>query len=148
MGILLFFRKLFKIPNKEYRDLYRQYSRAEEDLDDHIRNIKPYQPLMDNVTYREREEPTIEKALSLFSPIRSPQPAYTGGGYRERINDMGLAVESYNTIVVLCQRAEKAYIERDLSSAQAIMDSLNELDIPDKAKDLQAYKKQLQTKIN
>ena len=115
MGLLLFFRKLFKIPNKEYRALYRKYSRAEKDLDFHIRNIKPYQPLMDHVTYREREELTNVNDLSLFSPIMPSQPTYTGGGYRERFKDMGLTVESYNTIVVLCQKAEKAYIEGDLS---------------------------------
>ena len=147
MDLRLIIRKIFNIPNREYKELYRKYTDAERELDTHISGIRPYQPLTGDVTYQEGVEQVCQHEVSLFSPIKYPRQTKTGDSYSERIKSMGLTVESYNTIVTLCQRAEKAYAEGDLSSALAILDGLDEIRLPNKAKVLQDYMKKLQTRI-
>ena len=147
MDFRLIIRKIFNIPNKEYRELYRKYSDAEKELDAHISGIRQYQPLTSEVTYKESVVQLRQHDVSLFSPIKQPKQAKPNESYSERIKNLGLTVESYNTIVALCQRAEKAYAERDLSSARAIMDGLDEIRLPNNAKVLQAYVRKLQTRI-
>lgn len=147
MDFRLIIRKIFNIPNREYRELYRKYTDAEKELDAHISGIRPYQPLTSDVTYKESVDQLRQHDVSIFSPINHPQQAKTSESYSERIKNMGLTVESYNTITDLCQRAEKAYAEGDLSSARAIMDGLDEIRLPNKAKVLQDYVRKLQTRI-
>ena len=147
MDIRLIIRKIFNIPNREYRELYRKYTDAEKELDAHISGIRPYQPLSSDVAYKESVDKLRQHDVSLFSPIKHPKQAKISESYSEKIKNMGLTVESYNTIEALCQRAEKAYVEGDLSSARAIMDGLDEIRLPNKVKLLQDYVRKLQTRI-
>ena len=144
MDLRLIIRRLFNIPSREYRELYRKYADAEKELDAHISDIKPYQPLTSVVTYQRLVERVPQNTVQLFSPMKRPKQVESGESYAERIKSMGLTVDTYNTILIMCQRAEKAYIEGDLSSARAIMDGLDEIRLPKKASTLQDYIKKLQ----
>ena len=144
MNIQLIFRKLLRIPQREYKELYRKYSDADRVLTEHISSIKPYQPLTKIVHYQEENKQAIHKSVSLYSLFIPPVQPKSNKTHEERIKVMGLDADLYYTILTLCQRAEMAYIEGELSSSKAIMDSLEEIQFPLKAKALQDYVKKLQ----
>lgn len=146
MDIRLLFRRIFNIPNREYRDLFRKYSDAEKELDGHISSMSPFVPISGSVAYQETQQQTPPE-VSLFIPQKRASHPKKGSGFDAYVKKMGLTSESYDNIVSMCQRAEALFSSGDVSSARAIMDGLEEIPIPAKAKPIQDCIKRLQAKI-
>lgn len=147
MDLRLFFRKLFSIPNREFKYLYRKYSSAEKELDSHINGIKPYNPITGKVKYPVINAPKAQPNVALYTPSTKTAKANSIEAREDRITKMGMTVEAYDSFLLLCQRAEKAFNDGEHSTARAIMDSLEEMHLPNKPKALQDYEKRLRTKI-
>ena len=146
MDIRLLFRRIFNIPNREFRDLFRKYSDAEKELDGHISSMIPFAPIPGSVAYQgQTQQPTPK--VSLFIPNKRVLHPPKGSDFDAYVKKMGLTSESYDNIVSMCQRAEALFNAGDVSSARAIMDSLEEITIPSKAKQIQDCIKRLQAKI-
>ena len=147
MDIRILFRRFFNIPHREYRDLFRKYSDAEKELDGHISSMSPFTPIPGSVSYQgqTKQQPTPE--VSLFIPNKRVSQPKMGSDFEAYVKKMGLSSESYDNIVSMCQRAEALFNSGDASSARAIMDSLEEIPIPAKAKLIQDCVKRLQAKI-
>lgn len=147
MDFRLFFRKLLYIRNGKNRELFRKYSEAEKVLNDHISHIEPFIPILGRIRIKSKHEHEAKQGIKLFVPLKYTSQPNKGNYFDNHVRKMGLTVESFDNITALCQRAEIAYILGDLSSAKAILDSLDEIQIPDKAKTIQDCKKKLQTII-
>lgn len=147
MDIRLLFRRLFNIPNREYRDLFRKYSDAEKELDGHISRMSPFAPISGSVSYQAQNKQQSTPEASLFVPNKRVSHPQKGSDFDAYVKKMGLTSELYDNIVSMCQRAEALFNSGDVSSARAIMDSLEEIPIPVKAKPIQDCVKRLQAKI-
>ena len=147
INIILLFRKLFKIPPKRYRELFLRYSEAGNILDSHISHIKPFFSIAGSVQYHE----PLFGEKSIKPAVYSPEPfgGAIGESREQKYTTLkkGLKDEDYDSFCSLCQRAEVAYNDGNISSARAIMDGLQEIALPDKVKVLQDCVKKLQTKI-
>lgn len=147
MDIRLLIRKLFNIPSREFRELFRRYSDAEKTLDNHIREISSYSPIKGTIEYKRNISQATNSGIPLYCPARQNERVNAPGNYSEYIKNLGISVADYTCITSLCQKAEIAYDSGDIITARAIVDSINEFRIPTKAKPIQDYIKKLQAKI-
>ncbi len=125
MGIRFFFRKLFRIPSREYRALYQQYADAESALSAHRIQVEPYKPV--GTVVRE-SIPVIDSPVTVqtFSPLQHGKPYDICKKRDERIRKEGTTVERYDSFFMLCQRAESLLGLGDRNGALAICDGLEE----------------------
>lgn len=144
MGLRRFFRRLFKIPNREFRALFQRYAASEKDLERHIARMEPYSPIKGSVSYQRGTTQPARK-VALYTPytqeIDVPEQNDSGDDDKK----MGISKELYNSILVLCQRAEELFNTGEVSAAKAIMDGLEEIQLPQNA--IQDCVKKLQSKI-
>lgn len=148
MEIANFFRKIFRIPGKEYRDLFRQYSDAEASISSHIRDIRHFEPLLSTVKYQPSPLVHNERNMQVFVPRKYNDIGKITGLRESRLKAMGISVDDYDNCLALSQKAETAILQGDKSRAMAICDAIEEIVDTSKAQMLRDTLKRLRTIIN
>ncbi len=143
-----FFRKLFRIPGKEYRDLFHQYSEAESSISSHIRDIRPFEPLSTTVKYQPSSEVYSVRNMLEFVPRNHNNVGEITGRRESRIKALGVSVDDYDNCLALFQKAESAIQQGDKSRAMAVCDAIEEIVDSSKAQILKDTLKRQRTVIN